>query len=72
MGDESFENATPVSPESLPGGPRASGSRTKDEPPQPALEDLVKKIPEEARRAAGELLRAQFTSVRRIRPDQMI
>jgi hypothetical protein len=76
--DESFENAVPTelpradiepapaSPVVANGQPEVVVARQA-----PPLEDIVQKLPPETRRALDELFRARFTTVRRIKPEQL-
>jgi hypothetical protein len=79
MDDESFENATPAE---LPRGDiaestsmsAATNGRAEESAtarPTPALDEIVQKLPPDTRRALDELFRARFTTVRRIRPEQL-
>jgi hypothetical protein len=73
LADESFESATPVDIASvrLPGPEDGRAAAPEPVNPPPTLDEAVQRIPAETRRTLEELLRARFTAVRRIRPEQL-
>ncbi|RFC45654.1 MAG: hypothetical protein DUW69_001799 [Verrucomicrobia bacterium] len=74
--DESAETAFQAesrarSEPELPAGLMVEASEETSPKGLPALEDLVKRIPPEARELLDELFRAKFTGVRRV-PEQAL
>jgi hypothetical protein len=68
--DESFENARPVAVRRP--SERENGGQGESAASKPKLEEMLARIPTEARQALEKLFRTKPTVVRRIRPDQMI